>query len=133
VRYLPDNPRRFVVNGARRRGQLPFAVAYVVSSVLAALALLCGAGVRRQRTLLSEGRAARAVVTAVTKHKGAHGEAHRAMTYTFPVLAGTTMTGKAGASKDTQIGASIYVVYDPEHPARNRPYPFSLVTLNRES
>ena len=40
VRYLPDNPRRFVVAG-QRRGGLPFAVAYVVSSVLAALALLC--------------------------------------------------------------------------------------------
>ena len=130
--YLPDDPRRFVLAG-QKRGGLPFAVAYVASSVLAALALLCGAAVRRQRTLLSEGRAARAVVTEVTKHKGSHGESHRAMTYTFPVLAGTTVTGKAGASKDTQVGARIYVVYDPQEPARNRPYPFSLVTLNRES
>jgi hypothetical protein len=132
VRYLPENPRAFVVDG-RRRNRLPFTVAYVVSSLLAAGSLLCAAVVRRQRTLLSEGRAARAVVTTVTKNQGSHGEAHRAMTYTFPVLAGSTATGKAGTGKDTQIGTSIFVVYDPENPAHNRPYPFSLVTLDRES
>jgi hypothetical protein len=48
------------------------------------------------------------------------------------VLAGTIATGKAAAGKSAAIGTTISVVYDPERPARNRPYPFSLVTLNRE-
>ena len=132
VRYLPENPRAFVIDG-QRRGRLPFGVAFVVSFVLAGLALLCGVAVRRQRSLLSDGRAARAVVTALSKHQGSHGSAHHSMTYQFPVVGGSMVTGKAGASKDTPVGAVLHVVYDPEQPARNRPYPFSLVTLNRES
>jgi Protein of unknown function (DUF3592) len=130
VRYLPDNPRQFMLAG-ERRNRLPFAVAYIVASALATVALLCAAAVRWQRRLLSEGRAAPAVVTAVRKHQGSHGS-HREMVYEFPVLAGTTATGKAHATKATEIGLPIAVVYDPERPTRNRPYPFSLVTLDRE-
>jgi hypothetical protein len=131
LRYLPDNPRRFVLAG-QRRGGIPFAVPYVISSILAALAFLCWATVRWQRTLLSEGRPAPAVVTAVRRHKGSHGATHNEMVYEFRVLAGTIATGKATAGKLAAVGAGISVVYDPERPARNRPYPFSLVTLDRE-
>jgi hypothetical protein len=131
VRYLPDNPRRFAVAGERRDG-LPLAVAYVTSSILAVFAFLCAAAVRKQRILLSEGRSASAVVTAVQKHKGSHGTTHHAMTYEFRVLAGTLATGKATAGKSAEVGTTISVVYDPERPKRNRPYPFSLVTLDRE-
>ena len=60
---------------------------------------LCAAAVRQQRTLLSEGRPASAVVTAVRKHKGSHGAAHREIVYEFPVLAGTIANGKAAAGK----------------------------------
>lgn len=132
VRYLPENPRAFLLDG-QRRNRLPFGVSVVVSSVLAALALLSGVAVRRQRSLLSEGRAACAVVTALKGHKGSHGESHVQMTYEFPALAGRTVIGKAATGKDTQVGASIVVVYHPEDPARSRPYPFSLVRLGRES
>jgi hypothetical protein len=131
LRYLPDNPRRFVLAG-QRGGGLPLPVAYLVSSALAVFALLCAAGVRQQRALLSEGRAASGVVTAVRKHKGSHGTSHREIVYEFRVLAGTTATGKAAAGKTQDVGSRISVVYDPEQPKRNRPYPFSLVTLNRE-
>lgn len=131
VRYLPDNPRRFVMAG-QRRGGVPFAVPYVVAFILAAMALLCSAAVRWQRTLLSEGRSARAIVTAVRNHKGSHGATHREIVYEFPVLAGTKATGKATAGKTAEVGTTISVVYDPEQPKRNRPYPFSLVTLLRE-
>jgi len=131
VRYLPDNPRRFAVFGERRDG-LPLAVAYVTSSTLAMFAFLCAAVVRQQRILLSEGRSASAVVTAVRKHKGSHGTTHREIVYEFQVLAGTTATGKAAAGKTQDVGSRITVVYDPERPKRNRPYPFSLVTLDRE-
>lgn len=130
VRYLPDNPARFVVAG-ERRNRLPFALAYVVAFTLAALALLCAASLRWQRALLSEGRPARAVVKAVRKRHGTHGGTHREMVYEFPLLAGGVATGKASASKSAEVGATLTVVYDPEQPTRNRPYPFSLVTLDR--
>jgi hypothetical protein len=131
LRYLPENPSRFVLAG-QRRGGMPFAVPYVISALLAALAIGCFAAVQWQRRLLSEGRSARAVVTAVRKHKGSHGTSHREIVYEFRVLAGTTATGKAAAGKAHGVGSKISVVYDPERPKRNRPYPFSLVTLNRE-
>jgi hypothetical protein len=131
VRYLPGNPRQFVVAG-QRRSRMPFAVPYVVAVALAGLALLCGVPVRHQRRLLSEGRAARAVVTAVRKHKGSHGTTHREIVYDFRVLAGTIATGKAAVGKSAEVGTTISVVYDPEQPKRNRPYPFSLVTLDRK-
>lgn len=131
VRYLPESPRSFVVAG-QRRDRMPFVVPYAVSSLLAALALLCAGAVRRQRTLLSEGRPARAVVTKVKKNKGSHGASYREMFYEFRVLAGTKTTGKAMATTGSDVGSAITVVYDPDRPTRNRPYPFSLVTLNRE-
>jgi hypothetical protein len=131
VRYLPESPRSFVVAG-ERRGRLPVVVPYAVSTTLAVAALLCVGAVRRQRVLLSEGRPARAVVTTVKKSKGAHGETHRAMVYQFRVLAGTIATGKGAAGKDSDVGTTISIVYDPERPTRNRPYPFSLVTLKRQ-
>ena len=131
VRFLPDDPRRFVLAG-QRRGGMPFALPYVISSALTAMALLCLAAVQWQRRLLSEGRPAHAVVTAVRNHKGSHGATHREIVYEFPVLAGTKATGKASAGKSAAVGTTISVVYDPEQPKRNRPYPFSLVTLNRE-
>jgi hypothetical protein len=128
LRYLPDNPRRFLVAG-ERRSRMPFAIPYIVSSVLAALALLCLAAVRWQRRLLSEGRPALAIVTAVRK---SHGSSDREMVYEFPVLAGTVATGKTAATKTAAVGDRISVVYDPERPTRNKPYPFALVTLERE-
>jgi hypothetical protein len=132
VRYLPDNPHRFSVTGGRRGGGLPLAVAYVAASILALFALLCAAAVRQQRTLLSEGRSVSAVVTAVRKSQGSHGTSERIIVYEFPVLAGTIATGKAAAAKTQDVGTRLSVVYDPERPKRNRPYPFSLVTLVRE-
>jgi hypothetical protein len=132
VRYLPENPRRWVVDGARRGGRLPFWVAPLVSAALAAAAFLCAAVVRWQRTLLSEGRPARATVTAVKKHHGSHGEAHTVMAYEFQRFDGGTTTGKAAVSKPGPVGTKISIVYDSERPKRNRPYPFSLVTVDRE-
>jgi hypothetical protein len=131
VRYLPDNPRQFLLAG-QRRSRMPIALPYVVSFALAAIALLCLAPIHWQRRLLGEGRAARAVVTKVKQTKGSHGETHRAMEYQFRALAGTMTTGKAAASKQSEVGTTISVVYDPERPTRNRPYPFSLVTLKKD-
>lgn len=131
VRYLPDDPRVFVVAGARL-GRMPLAIPYVVAGALAALALICLIPVRRQRALLSEGRAAAAVVTKVRKHQGSKGASYREIFYEFPVLAGTKVTGKAVATSPADVGGTIAVVYHPEQPTRNRPYPFSLVTLDRQ-
>jgi hypothetical protein len=127
VRYLRDDPRRFVIDGTREAG-VPRWLPFLIGTALALLALLCGEVVRRQRRLLMEGRPAPAVVTAVRKHKGSHGHTYRELSYEFPLLGGGTATGKAQVSgKSADVGAAICVVYDPDEPCRNRPYPFSLV------
>src|SRR5204863_2536002 len=131
LRYLPDNPRRFALAG-QRGGGLPLAVSYIVSYVLAALALLCFGVIHWQRRLLGEGRSALAVVTAVRTHKGSHGTTHRQIVYEFSVLAGTKATGKGTGTKSSAVGTTISVVYDPERPTRHRHYPLPLVTLDRE-
>ena len=132
VRYLPDDPRTFLVDGARRK-RLPMAVPYVIGGLIAMGGLLCAAGLRRQRRLLMEGRPAPAVVTNVAKHHSTHGATHRVMTYEFPLLGGGVATGKAHAiNKSTDVGATICIVYDPDVPKRSRPYPFSLVKVDAD-
>jgi hypothetical protein len=125
IRYLPEDPRRWTIFGGRD-GDLPMPVPYFVSSALGFLALMCGLAVRRQRWLLMEGRAAPARITQVRKHKGSHGS-HSDMQYEFPLLGGGVATGKARASRGAAIGGTICVLYDPDRPARNEPYPFALV------
>lgn len=132
VRYLPENPHRFLIDGARQ-SHMPFVLAPFISSLLAGLGLLCAAAVRAQRTLLSEGRPARAVVTEVQKHQSKHGASHRSMKYEFPMLGGPTMKGKAAVGKPAEVGTPIIIVYDPERPGRNRPYPFPLVAVRQDS
>jgi hypothetical protein len=89
---------------------------------------LCLFAIQRQRRLLSEGRAAPALVTGHHRHRTSHGT-HRSMTYAFPLLSGGVASGKGRTSnKPPAIGSVICVVYDPESPNRNTVYPLSLVT-----
>jgi len=127
VRYLPDDPDHWAIDGGRQRG-LPVGVAYVVASIPTVASLLIMAAVRRQRTLLSEGRAAPARITSVKKHHGSHGATHHEIHYEFPLLGGGMATGRAAAPKSAAAGGTVVVLYDPDRPARNQPYPFSLVT-----
>ena len=127
LRYLPDDPNRWAIDGARDRG-LPVGVAYVVASIPSVASLLCIAAVRRQRVLLSEGRVTSGRITSVKKQHGSHGATHHEIRYEFPLLSGRMAAGKASASKTAGVGGSIIVLYDPDRPARNQPYPFSLVT-----
>ena len=126
VRYLPGNPQRWELEADPDDG-MPIWVAYVVSAAIAILSLVCGALVRRQRTLLSNGRAAPGRITSLRKHHGSHGKSHHEIAYEFPLLGGGMAKGRATASKAAAVGGTICVVYDPDRPGRNQPYPFSLV------
>lgn len=127
VRYLPDDPDRWAIDGGRDKG-LPVGVAYVVASIPSVASLLCMAAIRRQRTLLSEGRAAPARITTLKKRHGSHGSTHHEIHYEFPLLGGGMAAGKAAAPKSSVVGSTIFVLYHPDRPSRNQPYPFSLVT-----
>jgi len=126
VRHLPEDPQRWVLAG-ERRDRLPVPIAFVISGIMISVAVICGAVVRWQRSLLQDGRPAPGVVTAFSMHKTTHGAAHREVRYEFPLLGGGKQTGKSSVSKPAAVGDAIWVVYDPDRPKRNKPYPFSLV------
>ena len=127
VRYLPSDP---AVNdlGEFSGSRMPMPVPFIIASIIAAVGVICLAGVSRQRRLLAEGRVAEAVVTRHHTDNYSEGGTHRSITYQFALLSGAVASGKSGASKKPPaIGTVITVVYDPDRPRRNRVYPFSLV------
>ncbi len=89
---------------------------------------------RRQRYLLAYGRVAPARITSHgRKMRTQHGsELGQQFFFEFPQLSGAMAKGKAGPSKKPPaIGTVIPVLYDPDNPRRNAPYPLSLYKIER--
>jgi hypothetical protein len=127
VRYLPADPSQNVVIGAEP-GVLPAWLPFLLAAAAGTGGVLCLVGLNRQRALLTDGRPAPALVTAVVKHQTSHGASRRSIRYTFPLLSGAIATGKSEAPrKAPAVGSVICVVYDPDRPRRSQPYPFALV------
>jgi hypothetical protein len=131
VRYLPADPRLNDLGG-EPRGGMPVIVPYLIATGMIGAAGCCFLAIRRQRRLLVDGRAAPAMVTGQTQHRTSHRGKHRSMTYSFPLLSGAVASGTSASSgTPPDVGSVIWVVYDPESPARHRVYPLSLVTPAR--
>jgi len=129
VRYLPTDPTYHVILEETRE-VMPAWLPFVVGLLMAAGGLGCMAAVRMQRRLLAEGRVARATVTKVTKRHTTHGGSYRSVAFSFPTLSGATVAAKASTShKSPDVGASVWVVYDPDNPKRSAMYPMQLVKL----
>jgi hypothetical protein len=83
--------------------------------------------IRRQMQLLSEGRAAPAMVVGHRHIKGG-----KMTVYEFPLLSGGVGKGRGGkARRPPAIGSTITVVYDRDNPKRSAPYPFDMVRIVR--
>lgn len=129
VRYVPTNPAVSIPDGIEP-GVMPSALPYLVSPLPLLIGVVCWLTLRYQRGLLSDGRAALAVVKSVTKRRGQHGESIKTVRYEFPLMSGAVQKGSAQTHRAApEIGSSMVVLYDGEHPRRNRPYPLSLVRL----
>jgi hypothetical protein len=132
IRYVPSRPEinyPFDFSPKPMPPWLPalIAVALVFGGLLTTLP------VRIQRKLLSEGRPAPAIVTKHEDiHRGKAGRKHdKKYHYEFSLLTGATGKGHAGPAKNPPaIGATIIVMYHPEDPRKNVPYPLSLVRLS---
>jgi len=123
VRYLPSDPD-FSHPRAWRQKTMPVLLPYVVAAALATLSWLVTQTIRSQRRLLAEGRAAPALVTHHTRAKEG-----KTIHYEFPLLSGAIRKGQSGPSKKPAlVGSTICVLYDPDNPRKNAPYPLSLVT-----
>lgn len=126
IRYLSDEPSRSTL-ASGTPGDLPFWLPYLVGALIAASGLGCIWLLVRQRSLLIDGRVAPAVVTDVITRKTGHGT-HRSIRYRFPLLSGAIATGKTDRTrKPPAVGTVLCVVYLPDEPGRNAPYPLPLV------
>ena len=131
VRYLPDHPQTSVLAGSEP-GALPAFVPFLLAAMLAAGGALILWAINCQRRLLSDGRAAAAIVTDVVTHKTSDGGTLRSIRYTFQLLSGAIAKGRSDVSrKPPALGSVICVVYDPDRPRRSRRYPFPFVKTAR--
>jgi hypothetical protein len=125
VRYLPSNPK---VNHPTGWDDTPMPnwVPYLVFGELAVIAVVLAMLLRRQMQLLTEGRPAPGIVTGHRRTKNG-----TVIRYEFQLLNGATAKGRGQSRRPPAIGAPICVLYDPENPRRNAPYPLCLVKLTR--
>lgn len=130
IRYLGANPKVSVPNGLTP-GATPVAIAYIVSTVMLAGGVACWLVLVFQRRLLSDGRAAMAVIKSTKKKRTQHGS-YWHVVYEFPLLDGTVQSGSTQTGKAPEVGSSIAVLYDGDNPRRSRPYPVNLVRLGSD-
>jgi hypothetical protein len=112
---------------ARQAGAPPTWVPFVVSAALILLSVLCRLLVNRERHLVSEGRAAPAIVTGHFKRHSSHGGTHRYIKYEYRLLSGAVMKGRMSVGKLPAPGSVICVLYDPNEPRRTSRCPPTLV------
>jgi hypothetical protein len=127
IRLLPERPENNAPLDWQGDGPLPVGVA-VVAAVFPAIAAAVMLGfVRRQRYLLSDGKAAMGIIRKI--RPAGHG--NKVMTYAYQVPGGGILTKKSSAKrKASQPGTVITVLYDPEKPTRSTIYPLELVRID---
>jgi hypothetical protein len=125
VRFLPSNPKVNHPTGWDDTPMRPW-VAYLVSGELVAIALVLAILLRKQVRLLTEGRPAPGIVTGHRRTRSG-----TVIRYEFALLNGATAKGRGQSRRPPAIGSQVCVLYDPENPRRNAPYPLCLVRLTR--
>jgi hypothetical protein len=125
VHFLPSNPK---VNHPIAWDDTPTPpwVAYLVPGELTAIALLLALLLRKQVRLLTEGRPAPGIVTGWRRTRDG-----TILRYEFVMLNGATAKGRGKSRRPPAVGSPICVLYDPENPRRNAPYPLCLVQLTK--
>jgi hypothetical protein len=125
VRFLPSNPK---VNHPTEWDDTPMPnwVPYLVSGELAVIAVVLAILLRKQVRLLTEGRPAPGIVTGHRRTKNG-----TVIRYEFQLMNGATAKGRGQSRRPPAIGSPVCVLYDPENPRRNAPYPLCLVKLTK--
>ena len=123
IRYVPADP---TINYpfAWDRSPLPAWVPYSFAAMLALGALALWFALNTQARLLMEGLPAPGVVTKVYRVKGGWSTRYR-----FRMKDGSVRKGASQLPKRMQPGEVLCILYHPEKPGRNRPYPLSLYRL----
>jgi hypothetical protein len=86
--------------------------------------------VQRQRRLVSEGRAAPAVVTKITTRHTSEGGTLRTIAFDVFLPGGQVVSHQASATRSKlREGSLVCVLYDSERPGRFERYPLPFVRL----
>ena len=128
IRYLPSNPKVSFPSADPPTPVPPFVSLVFGGSFLLSSGLMYNM-VRSARRLLEEGRAAPGVVTG-NRMMGGRNRKNQ-LVYQFKLQDGGVHQGRASRSPIPD-GTRICVVYNPENPRRNAPYPFGLVKVAEE-
>jgi hypothetical protein len=131
IRYVPSRPELNHLVGLAPRPLPPWVPIPIVVG-LALGGFLVTLPIRSQRRLLAYGRTAPATITAHGKKvRTGHGsELGVQFSYEFPLLSGAVAKGKGGPSKNPPaVDSMIPILYDPDLPRRNAPYPLPLLKL----
>lgn len=124
IRFVPDRPE--VSHPSDWQVEvMPRWMPAGMGALLAVFGLLPRLLIRRQRGLLRDGRAAPARVTGHRRIKQGY-----ALLYEFALPEGGTRKGRGGQTRHPpEVGSVITILYDPENPKRNAPYPLEMVRL----
>ena len=104
---------------------LPLWFPYPFALLMAGLAVLMVSPVRRQASLLANGRPAPGRATGGKRGNNNH----TVLTYEFRQLSGAIAKGSSVSRRPPAAGTPLVIVYDPERPRRSAIYPMSLVRL----
>lgn len=131
ILYLRSQPAVSWVEGDEP-GVLPLAVVPLIVIALLFIAWLVAWNVRRETTLLSEGRVAEARIVSTNKVRRQHHHSYR-VEYEFTTLSGAKVTAHAENRRvPAGDGATVPVIYHRDNPRRNALYPLTLVAPARQ-
>jgi hypothetical protein len=104
---------------------LPKWAPLLFAAILTTPAVILLSLARRQARLLSYGTPAPALITGYRNVKGG-----KALVYEFATSTGERVKGRGGDMRNPPpVGSIVCILYDPERPARNSPYPMPLTRV----
>jgi len=124
IRFAPGDPHTNHPAEWEMR-QMPRWVPFLMPPLFGIMLLILLLVIGRQKNLLAEGRPVPGRVTKLTRTKGG-----KMIHYEFARADGSLQKGKGGTSRKVpEIGATICVIYDRDHPRRSGLYPMDLVRI----
>jgi hypothetical protein len=129
ARYLPEEPGRSWPLGYEPSGP-PLWVALVVPLSLWVMAPVAGRALLWQRSLLEEGRGARAVVLNSKRVHRRHSQHAYRAEYEFQTLSGATRRVRLDSTRQpAPPGSIVTILYDPNNPRKAVAYPVPLYRI----